>query len=122
MKNYRITANIESKDYPSALRVADALKLVADEARIRNVNVKTLNTGETFFCPRCGASNWKACYYNAVSQGCTVVIGPDDEPVVTDYDGDEEFNEATANESLWCRNCDYEYPLGIFRLLPVNEQ
>lgn len=118
MTKLHISATIQNEEAVTALQVADALKTIAD--RVQGVHITIDQTDKPFLCPRCGESNWKACYYNAVTQGCTVVYDAEGQPVVTEYSGDENYNESTENESLWCRTCDFEYPLGIFQLLPVE--
>lgn len=82
-----------------------------------------MNPGDPFPCPNCGESNWKADYYQAVSQGLVLVIGDDGEREYGDYAGDEETYDdgSTEDEALHCRECGHTIPLGVFRMIDEED-
>lgn len=81
-------------------------------------------TATLFPCPSCGATDaWKADYYEAVWQTCTVEADENGRPVVTDYTGvtGSYDDGSTENDALRCRECGYEVTLGTFKLELVGE-
>jgi len=78
---------------------------------------------EPYVCPQCGETdNWRAEYYQAVSQGVEVEM-VDGEPRVVDYTGDEEsFDDgSTDNDALRCESCGFRIELGTFVMLTDDE-
>lgn len=76
--------------------------------------------GAPFPCPNCGESNWKADYYQAVSQGVALYVDENGSFEYGDYLGDEDSYDdgSTEDEALRCRSCDHHLVLGVFRLIP----
>ena len=74
-----------------------------------------------FACPGCGASDWRADYYNAVHQGVTVSVGNDGRPQLDAWDGDEETYDdgCTEEDRLVCQACGHVAALGEFRFIPA---
>ena len=71
-----------------------------------------------FRCPACGdRRSWRAEYYQAVTQGVTLLAG-DDGPEPADYAGDEDTCDdgSTDNEAYRCA-CGYVITEGEFRML-----
>lgn len=71
--------------------------------------------GPPFPCPGCGATDqWRADYYQAVSQGATVVLGADGEPDLITYSGDEDSYDdgSTENEGIACGGCGHAIVFG----------
>jgi hypothetical protein len=77
---------------------------------------------EAFPCPHCGATEWKADYYEAVWQTISLVVGDDGEPELADYTGvtGTYDDPSTDDEAYRCASCDHTIQLGTFRLLPAE--
>lgn len=71
---------------------------------------------DTFACPNCGGTEWKADYYEAVWQSVAVVANAngDGTPVIADYTGvtGSYDDGSTENEALRCCSCEYTVPIG----------
>lgn len=90
-------------------------------------NVHDAEYGETsqrFSCPNCGESEWRAEYYQLVSQDVTLVADEDGQPDAADYGGDEEaYDEScTPNERYVCQACEHQLVLGVFQLVSLEAQ
>lgn len=81
---------------------------------------------EPFKCPNCEGENFKADYYNLVSQSVKLVIGEDNmaepEPDDMSWGGDESaYDDAcTDNDRLSCIDCGWERVLGYFTFVPLD--
>jgi hypothetical protein len=69
--------------------------------------------GAPFPCPNCGASDWKADYYEAVWQTVSLTVGADGEPELGDYLGvtGTYDDPSTEDEFYRCCSCDFVIPL-----------
>jgi hypothetical protein len=81
-------------------------------------------TPREFPCPDCGSTeDWKADYYNAVFQSCTVIVGEDGQPEVDEFLGDEDSYDdgCTEDEAIVCQDCGYRIEFGAFRMLTPKD-
>lgn len=80
--------------------------------------------GAPFPCPECGGvENWKADYYEAVSQTIDLFIGSDGGAEFGDYTGGlENYDDGATEDEAWvCMDCGHRIVHGEFRMLPVGE-
>lgn len=72
-----------------------------------------------FPCPECGKSDWKADYYEAVSQTIDLFVGDDGKVEFGDYTGGlDSYDDGSTQDEAWvCRGCDHRIVLGEFKFV-----
>lgn len=88
-----------------------------------NADKKPEGKFKLYACPECGSTEWIAEYYQAVTQGCSLVMGENGILDAEDYDGCEDSCDdgGTENDAYKCSNCNYRFLVGRFRFIPFKK-